>query len=336
MTGKYPLQLEPFVKEVVWGGRWLADTLGRPGGEGARLGESWEAYSGSRIANGIWQGQTLGDVFARCGAEFTGSAAVEYPKFPLLVKFIDAHQNLSIQVHPDDALARQLEDYPFGKTEFWYVLEAAPDAHIYYGLNTTSVTRDELQRALADQDLLRYLKRVPVTAGDVVFMPAGTIHALTAGVVVYELQQDSDITYRLYDWGRTDREIHLEKGLQAIDPECADMQITHPLAADMANKNSETSVQVLAACRYFRSELWRIPAAMTVAACLESFTLLTVIAGSGTLSSPGEVNSFEAIDLTLGRTICLPAGLEYQLQTDLTANKPLEIITGQMTAPGLN
>ena len=343
MTAKYPLQLKPYVKEVVWGGRWLADTLGRPGSEGARLGESWEAYASSEVMNGIWQGQTLEDVFDRYGAEFAGFAAAAYLRFPLLAKFIDARENLSIQVHPNDSLARVLENYPFGKTEFWYVLDAVPDAHIYYGLNAAAMLREDLQRALTNQDLLRCVKRVPVTIGDVVFIPAGTIHALTAGIVVYELQQDSDITYRLYDWGRTDREMHFEKGLQSINPKCADMKITHPQlsysAEDQTHDQIEDAngVMKLAVCEFFKSELWCVPRERNIAACKESFTLLTVVAGSGTLTS--FKMPFENIDLKIGSTVCVPAGLEYTLlnnsqnQLGIEENA-LKIITGQIVAPG--
>ncbi len=324
--GKYPLLLEPVIKEVVWGGRWLADTLGRAGAEGARMGESWEAFSGSRIANGAWQGQTLGDVFARHKAEWAGTGAQGCPKFPLLVKFIDARENLSIQVHPDDDLAQQLENYPYGKTEFWYVLEAAPDAHIYYGLSGHDIRREDLQAALRDGDLLRYLKRVPVRAGDVVYMPAGTVHALTAGVVVYELQQDSDITYRLYDWGRTDRAIHLDKGLQAIDPACADLELTRPQFGGTDNAQLATLVD----CSFFRSEMWRVMRSLPVAACAESFTLLTTITGSGSIVS--DAQEFAPVPLKMGTTVCLPAGLAYTLLRDAgDEGAALEVISGRIT-----
>ena len=326
MTAKYPLLLEPSIKEVVWGGRWLAETLGRPGAEDARLGESWEAFSGSRIVNGAWQGQTLGDVFTRHKARWAGTAADACPKFPLLVKFIDARENLSIQVHPDDDLAQQLENYPYGKTEFWYVLEAAPDAHIYYGLNKRGMGREELQAALQDGDLLRHLKQVPVRAGDVVYMPAGTVHALTAGVVVYELQQDSDITYRLYDWGRADRAIHLDKGLQSIDAACADLEVTRPAFAGTRDAQTAT----LVACSFFRSEIWRITRSLPVAAHADSFTLLTAITGSGSIVS--DAQEFASVPLKRGTTVCLPAGLAYTLRRDANEeDAALEVISGRLT-----
>ena len=238
-------------------GRALADRKTwtspvRKGRDWAKVGKRTRA---ALSAMASCKGQTLGEVFAREGAAFAGRAAAVYPRFPLLVKFIDAHENLSIQVHPNDDLARQLENYPYGKTEFWYVLDAAPDAHIYYGLNAPDIAREDLQAALENQDLLRYLNRVPVQAGDVVYMPAGTIHALTAGVVVYELQQDSDITYRLYDWGRTGREIHLEKGLQAIDPGAPTWKSRRPVFTEQAGNQRASLVN----CGFFHSQLWRVP-----------------------------------------------------------------------------
>lgn len=324
--GKYPLLLEPVIKEVVWGGRWLADRLGRAGAEGARLGESWEAFSGSRIANGVWQGQMLGDVFTQHKAEWAGTGAQGCPKFPLLVKFIDARENLSIQVHPDDGLAQQLENYPYGKTEFWYVLEAAPDAHIYYGLSGRDIRREDLQAALRDGDLLHYLKRVPVRAGDVVYMPAGTVHALTAGVVVYELQQDSDITYRLYDWGRTDRAIHLDKGLQAIDPACADLELTRPQFGGTDDARTATLVD----CSFFRSEIWRVIRSLPVAAHAESFTLLTSVEGTGQITSATQ--EFAPAPLKMGTTVCIPADLGYTLHNDANnSGAALSVITGRLT-----
>ena len=332
VTGKYPLQLQPDARERVWGGRWLADKLGRSGAEGARLGESWEAFSGSVIVNGDWKGRTLGQWFAQ--AENTdqrsadvGTRAASYAQFPLLAKFLDARENLSIQVHPDDALAQQLENYPYGKTEFWYILDAVLDAHIYYGLNAPDMSREELRLALANNDLLRYLNRVPVKAGDVVFMPAGTVHALTAGIVAYELQQDSDITYRLYDWERTDREIHHEKGALSIDPACANMSVTQPSFEQQGN--IETAA--LVTCAHFHSELWRIKGIAPLRTSAESFMLLSVVAGQGLVVS--SANEFPDGALQPGVTLCLPAEMAYTLQSVPHSNNiPLEVITGWLAS----
>lgn len=326
---KYPLRLEPFVKQVVWGGDWLAKTLHRTGGDSALLGESWEAYSGSVIANGEWRGQTLDEVFLREGEAFSGPLHDNYPRFPLLAKFIDAHQNLSIQVHPDNRLALELENYPYGKTEFWYVLDAAPHAHIYYGLNGEPTHEQQLAEALANQTILEHLQKVPVRAGDLVFIPAGTIHALAAGIVVYELQQNSDITYRLYDWGRTDREIHLDKGLKCIDFSCAEMAVLHPTPVDHGDYES----MELANCYHFYSKWCRIKTHVDGVGANSSFILLTVIAGCGRIVSLD--GTFEPMEMPAGTTLCLPAGLKYRLENGvgggtLDGSQPFTLITGAL------
>ncbi len=320
MLNLYPLKLEPQIKEVVWGGRWLADVLGRAGEPEARLGESWEAYSGSKIINGEWQGRKLGDLFDQYGAELAGEKAAGYPKFPLLVKFIDAHQNLSVQVHPDNLLAQQLEQQPFGKTEFWYIIQAEPAARIYYGFNDTSLDKNQLQEALTQRNLVQYLQHSPVQAGDVVYIPAGTIHALTEGIVVYELQQDSDITYRLYDWGRTDRPIHIEKGLQALNLAYRNLQITHP-TPQPASGYRQTD---LLSNQYFAAAVYSIEKEATFPAQPASFSLLTVLDGKGNLLS--NTTSFETLTLHKGDTVLLPARLDYRLAS--TGAASLEVMAG--------
>lgn len=321
MNELYPLRLEPQVKEVVWGGRWLADELGRSGPDGARLGESWEAYSGSVVANGPLAGRKLGDLFYQYGALLVGQAAMPYPKFPLLVKFIDAHDNLSVQVHPDDALAQQLEKYPFGKTEFWYVVAAEPGAEICYGLNDAAQTREQLAEAIRQQDLLRYISKAALREGDVVYLPAGTVHALTKGIVVYELQQDSDITYRLYDWGRTGREIHIEKGLQAINFEYKNMKVQHPALVATGDYDSARLVE----SPYFVAELWQVQKEAELKAVADSFTLLSVLNGAGQLSSPSQ--EFDQEELHKGDTVLVPANFDFTL-TNSDESTPLKAIGG--------
>lgn len=321
MNELYPLRLEPQVKEVVWGGRWLADELGRSGPEGARLGESWEAYSGSMVANGPLAGRKLGDLFYQYGATLVGQAAMPYPKFPLLVKFIDAHDNLSVQVHPDNTLAQQLENYPFGKTEFWYIMAAEPGAEICYGLNDAAQNREQLAEAIRQQDLLKYIQKAPVQAGDVVYLPAGTVHALTKGIVVYELQQDSDITYRLYDWGRTGREIHVEKGLLSINFKYKNMMVTHP---DLAAAGGYASARLVESS-YFVAELWEVQKEASLKASADSFTLVSVLDGAGQLAAPA--GEFDKLELNKGDTVLVPAGIDFTL-TNPDEATPLKAIGG--------
>lgn len=312
-TVNYPLRLKPKVKEVVWGGRWLADELHRPSQPDATLGESWEAYSASEITNGPWAGHTLGDLFTAYGAKLMGGKAAACPKFPLLVKFIDAHENLSIQVHPDDALAQKLEDYPYGKTEFWYVIAAAPGAEIVYGLNDAAENKEQLQSAMQSGELLKYCARVPVMAGDVVYIPARTVHALTEGVIVYELQQDCDITYRLYDWGRTGRELHIEKGLQAIDLSQINLKTTHPGLEESGTAGLST-VELIAS-EYFRSELIKVEGECSFMVNANSFALLSVLEGGGHIMSVVE-GDFTSEPIAKGDTIFLPVALAYKIASE--------------------
>jgi mannose-6-phosphate isomerase len=321
MLELYPLRLEPYVKEVVWGGRWLADELNRSGKPDAPLGESWEAYSESVITNGTHTGRKLGELFTQYGADFAGERAMSYPKFPLLVKFIDARQNLSVQIHPNDEQAQTLENYPFGKTEFWYIIQAEPDAAIHYSLNERARSPEILREAIANQTLTAYTQVSPVRAGDVVFIPAGTVHALTKGIVVYELQQDSDITYRLYDWGRTDRPIHIDKGLEVVNFTYKNLPITHP-----APVNAEGYVRTpLIECQYFASEVWEVPAAANFAAASGSFTLISGLEGTGQVLPVGDA-AFEPQTIGKGDTLLLPAGLNFALSA--TGGAPLKVIAG--------
>jgi mannose-6-phosphate isomerase len=317
----YPLRLEPQVKEIVWGGSWLAGELGRSTDLAAKLGESWEAFSATKVTNGDLAGRKLSDLFEQDPVKYFGEKSSSYPKFPLLVKFIDARENLSVQVHPDNALAQQLENYPYGKTEFWYVIQAQAGAEICYGLNETARNLDQLKEALSQQDLLRYLQKVPVREGDVVYLPAGTVHALTKGIVVYELQQDTDITYRLYDWGRTGREIHIEKGLKAIKLDNPNPKVTHPELEPLGGYAHARLVE----SEYFTAELYSVEDGAGLAAKPDSFNLLTVLEGTGKLAPEGR--QFADEPLKKGDTLLIPPGLAARLISDGT-EKPLKVISG--------
>lgn len=322
MNKFYPLRLKPQLVEKVWGGRWLIDNLARPGQAESRLGESWEIFSGSSVTNGAWQGKTLGELYQEYGAAFGGAVSAKYPQFPLLVKFIDARENLSVQVHPDDKLAQALENYPFGKSEMWYIMAAEPGARILYGLNEQIASVAELRTALEKGTIEEYIASVPVKAGDVVYLPAGTVHALCAGIVVYELQQESDITYRLYDWGRQGREIHVDKGLQAIKLEARNLKITHPPLAPFDGYNSTVVVN----SPYFSCEVLEVANNVVRAADDQSFVLISGISGSGRISSPNGTFTDETI--TAGDSFFIPANLSYHLITG-NANEPLRLIIGR-------
>jgi mannose-6-phosphate isomerase len=223
----YPLTFEPVFRDYVWGGRALETLYGRALPPGI-VAESWEisghASSPTCVDAGHWRGRTLPEVLAELGSELVGSnsqAMLARGRFPLLVKLLDANQPLSVQVHPDDAYAAVHEHGELGKTEMWYILHAQPEAELIYGL-AAGATRASFARALEAGTLEGQLHRLKVRAGDSVFIPAGTVHALLAGMVVAEIQQNSDTTYRVYDWGRVGpdgkpRALHVAQALDVIN-----------------------------------------------------------------------------------------------------------------------
>lgn len=233
MNALYPLALEAHEREMIWGGTALVERYGKSAAPGAKIGESWECFDTNRVVNGAYAGSTLADVRARLGADLMGAARADLP-FPLLTKIIDARQPLSVQVHPDDAYARRVEHQPVGKTECWYVLEAEPGATIVLGWNR-DISRDEYLTRVRDGSLGECLREVPARAGDVFHLPAGTMHAIGAGIVLFETQQASDLTYRIFDYNRTGpdgkpRELNVEKAADVLDYRAATRGALAPLS----------------------------------------------------------------------------------------------------------
>ncbi len=221
----YPLLFENNFRTVLWGGRNLKPMKGLPADEQC-IGESWEvsALPGSEsvVKNGFLSGCTLDALTAEYGELLVGKAvAAKYGnKFPLLVKYIDAVQNLSIQVHPGDELAKMRHN-SFGKTEMWYVLKAQPGSYLYSGFSK-QITKEEYDRRISEGSICDVLQRHEVAAGDVFYIPAGRVHAICAGIMLAEIQQSSDITYRIYDYYRHDKDgamrpLHVDEARDAID-----------------------------------------------------------------------------------------------------------------------
>lgn len=215
----YPLLFNQVLLEKVWGGHSIHQWKFGEKTPGS-IGESWEIHTHNIISNGVFAGKTLQEVIDAYPLELTGrSEAIE---FPLLVKILDAQEWLSVQVHPDDALALELEGEPRGKTECWFILSAQDDAKIQYDLKNGISIQDYADSIEQDKPT-EHLQFMNVKSGDVIFVPAGTVHAIGPGILLYELQQTSDTTYRLYDWDRPgldgkSRELHIEKGLKCTRP----------------------------------------------------------------------------------------------------------------------
>jgi mannose-6-phosphate isomerase len=216
----YPYILDPKLTTQVWGGDELVRVYGKHGDPNARLGESWECWDADRVENGELTGSTVADLRSRLGPRLLGD--IDPARiFPVLTKIITAHDWLSVQVHPDDAYAQRVEHQPFGKTECWYVLDAQPNAEIVYGW-TRDTSRAEYERRVADGTLGELLRHIELKKGDTVYIPHGLVHAIGPGLTVFETQQASDLTYRMFDYNRLGldgkpRELHVRKAADVLD-----------------------------------------------------------------------------------------------------------------------
>ncbi len=277
----YPLKFEPILVERVWGGDALA-RYGKAIPPGKRIGETWEISdrddAQSVVANGPLQGQTLRHLIETQGADAVIGRARPpgAPRFPLLIKMLDARERLSLQVHPPAAIAAKLGGEP--KTEMWYILDAAPDAHLLAGFNR-GTTREQFTRAPAT-----CVHRFPVRAGDAVFIPSGRVHAIDAGVVLVEIQQNSDTTYRVHDWDRVGRQLHVTESLASID----------------FNDFEPSPTPLPIKCEYFRVEKLHVTGRTNDRCDGSSFHVLAAIAGR--LNVNGE-------PLAVGDVALVPAAL---------------------------
>ena len=220
----YPFIFQPILKERIWGGRELERLYAKPLPPGKPIGESWEISDrpgdASVIANGPLAGKTLRWLMENHAAEILGKAkSAAEGRFPLLCKILDAREKLSLQVHPPADKAKKLKGEP--KTEMWFITDAAPDASLYVGLKR-GVTRAEFEKKISDGSVADCFHRIPVRAGDAMFLPSGRVHAIGDGLVIFEIQQNSDTTYRVFDWNRVGldgkpRELHVAQSLASID-----------------------------------------------------------------------------------------------------------------------
>lgn len=274
----YPLTFAPILSERPWGGDALRTLLGKDVPNGVRVGESWEIYSTSVIDQGPLTGMTLRDALREY---WDALGPRDGDDFPLLVKFLDANDWLSVQVHPDDALAKELENQPRGKTECWYVVHAEPGAQIAFG-TAREMTADEFRGAVESGQAKATVAYIPIQTGDFIYVRARTIHALGPGLLIYELQQSSDLTYRVYDWDRVGkdgkpRELHLEKALRVAEFQPRpDAKIAYQPHADA----SGNEVATLTRSPYFALDKLRLNAPATTFDTAGVCRLLTVIDGT--------------------------------------------------------
>jgi mannose-6-phosphate isomerase len=296
------LRFEPIFRRYIWGGRRLATVLGKPIGPETDYAESWEVVDHgadqSRVAGGPLAGATLGEIVHQHGPELFGRHAPQ-AGFPLLFKFLDAQTTLSVQVHPNDAQAARLDPPDAGKTEAWVVLAAEPGSVIYAGLKR-GFDRAALERELARGTCELCLNRFEPRVGDCIFLPAGTVHALGAGLLIAEIQQSSDTTYRMFDWNRVGpdgnpRPLHVRQALDVIDFDRGPVVPATPMATD------RPQVTRLTACGKFVLDRWDIALPREIGGD-NRFHILAVIEGSVT-----EHDDPAKQLLRLGETLLLPA-----------------------------
>ncbi len=283
----YPLKFYDIFKEAVWGNRNLAKVLDKKLPGRKRIGESWEiadlGEDVSRVENGPYKGWTLNSLCRKFPKELLGyQVDIEKSEgFPLLIKFLDSEEKLSVQVHPDDCYAQKNERGKFGKTEMWYVIHAQRGAQIVYGLKS-GVEREQFVHAIESGKIEDSLKTVSVKPGDALFVPPGCVHSIGGGIIVYETQQSSDVTYRLYDWGRAGfngkpRQLHIAEALDVIDFEF----MGDPLKAFPTVDRDGCRKSYIAACRYFAIELITCAKFIIEDTHSRSFHALSALEGSG-------------------------------------------------------
>ncbi len=304
------LKLTPACKDYLWGGHRLVDEFHKDY-DGPVLAETWElsAYpdSPSIIANGDHAGESFAD-YVKAHPEALGKNCERFQEFPILIKFIDAKKALSIQVHPDNQYAYEHEHQP-GKTEMWYVIDAEPGAHLYYGFEK-EISKEEFRERIENNTLEEVLHAAPVEKGDVFFIQSGTLHAIGAGILIAEIQQNSNVTYRIYDYGRRDkdgktRELHVSQALDVTMREPVTRRISpEPHRAD---------------CPYFTVDKINLDGRRMVRLegliGSESFAHILVLDGEGTIAAGEDVMQYQK-----GDSIFLPAGIgRYEIHGKIEA-----------------
>ena len=304
----YPIKFTPILKEKMWGGSKLAEQFNKKT-DHENTGESWEISdvegNVSVVSNGAYSGKDLRELIQDFGAEFVGKTNFKKfgKDFPLLIKFIDAKQDLSIQVHPDDALAKERHN-SFEKTEMWYVMEAEKDARLVVGFNK-AIDKETYVKLLEEKQIMSVMNEIPVVPGDTFFIETGTVHAIGAGTVIAEIQQTSDITYRIYDFDRVDkttgttRELHTELAVDALNYSDEDTaKVNYNL---VKNELVET-----VSCPYFTTNIVDLEGEMNLNYSeTDSFVIFMCVEGEAAV----EVNGVEE-KIKTGETILIPASAE--------------------------
>ncbi len=317
--GTLPFLLKPAYKDYLWGGDRLKSEYNKDT-DISPLAESWECSvhkdGESIVASGEFEGKTLKEVLQE-HPEFIGTHPDKELGFPLLIKFIDAKDDLSIQVHPDDEYAREHENGEYGKYEMWYVLEAEKDSQIVYGFSH-DCTKEQVRKTVENGTITRHLQRVKVRKGDVFFVPPGTVHAIGKGIVIAEIQESSDLTYRLYDFNRIDktgnkRQLHIDKALDVINLNKS-IEPKRPLR--LLRYKNECANEFIARCKYFEVHRCLVNGKYAIKTDELSFQVLLFVDGQGKMS-------YEKAELIISKGDCIfvPAN-----SCDITLPESLECL----------
>ena len=310
----YPLTFQPIFKERVWGGRKIETLYGKALPAGKPIGESWEISDRpgdiSVIANGPLAGRDLRWLMQNHGKELLGKAEAANGRFPLLIKILDAQDTLSLQVHPPSHRAMELGGEP--KTEMWYIADATPESELFVGLKT-GTTRADFENKLRDGSVAECFHRMPVRPGDAMFLPSGRVHAIGAGLVIFEIQQNSDTTYRVFDWNRKGldgkpRELHVEQGLASINFEDFEPELVSHETQSVGVGSS--TIRSLAKDALFNVDLVMMKETGSMLLGLGStFRIVGVVQGRvAVVSVDGE-----SVELKAGRFCLIPAGVRAEL-----------------------
>jgi len=309
----YPLKFHPIFKERIWGGNKLKTFLNKPIKE-ENIGESWEVSDVkdniSIVSEGELKGTSLKELLNTYGSDLVGNKNYKHfgNNFPVLIKFIDAKDDLSIQLHPNDQLAKDRHN-SFGKTEMWYVMHAEEDAHLIIGFNR-KMSREDYLKYLERKGLPEIMNFEKVQNGDTFFINVGRVHAIGAGIMLAEIQQTSDITYRVYDWDRVDsqgnsRELHNELAIDAIDFNMEDdFKTKYSQSENVSNK--------MVACPYFTTNYLPVKGIISKENNKDSFIIYLCVGGRATITYDGNDTQ-----ITMGETILIPAALkEYRIASE--------------------
>ncbi len=297
------LKLTPAFKDYLWGGTRLRDDFQKDC-DFDKIAESWELSchkdGPSTISNGEFKGLTLSEYIEKAGKSVLGTDCEKFDNFPILIKLIDAKDNLSVQVHPDNEYALRVEG-EYGKTEMWYIVDCDEGATLLYGFKDT-ISKDEFAQRIADNTLLEVTNAVPVKKGDVFFIQAGTLHAIGKGILIAEIQQNSNTTYRIYDYGRVGkdgkpRELHVEKAKDVTDLCPAKAYPETPIE----QKDGYTS-KLLSSCDYFTTYAIDVESKAVLEADEKSFVSLLILEGDG------KVIGDDTVKFRKGDSIFVPAG----------------------------